>query len=393
MAQTKLQPDMEFVRELQAAGGDSLKKCSQCATCSVACPMSPANNPYPRKEMVWASWGLKDKLEKDIDIWLCHNCGNCADLCPRGARPADMMAAARNMVYKDLMKPSIIGKWMSSAKGLPFLFAIPAVLWLFVWWIMSMVNGGQWFPRAEDGRIVFGQIFYGDYTIDPIFMATFFAALFIIIKGAMKLWQQLKPEGTLLLIGKDQPWYYHLYDLVLDEILLHKKFADCKSGPATGVKTPQRQLSHMLLFYSFCILAFVTAVVAGGHWLGKIWPAIAVHTPLPFFNPIKLAANFGAVMLLVGLGMLTVRRIRLNPKYQSSSFQDWYLLGIIWCIGLTGVLAQCFRLMDFAPPAFFIYYLHLVFVWMLFAYLPWSKLGHLVYRTTALIFARKYGRG
>ena len=51
---------MEFVRALEESGGESLKKCYQCATCSVACPLAPANAPYPRKEMVWASWGLKD---------------------------------------------------------------------------------------------------------------------------------------------------------------------------------------------------------------------------------------------------------------------------------------------------------------------------------------------
>ena len=60
------------------------------------------------------------------------------------------------------------------ASGLPFLFAIPALLWLFIWWIRAGFNDGNWFPRAADGRIVFGQVFYGDYTIDPIFMITFF---------------------------------------------------------------------------------------------------------------------------------------------------------------------------------------------------------------------------
>ena len=42
---------------------------------------------------------------------------------------------------------------------------------------------GSWFPRTEDGRIVFGQIFYGDYTIDPIFMLTFFGAVFLLYRG------------------------------------------------------------------------------------------------------------------------------------------------------------------------------------------------------------------
>ena len=93
--------------------------------------------------MVWASWGLKDKLRADVDLWLCHNCGNCSDLCPRGAKPADMMAAARNVIYKDLTAPSIVGKWMSKASGLPILFAIPAVLWLIVWWIRAGYNNGD----------------------------------------------------------------------------------------------------------------------------------------------------------------------------------------------------------------------------------------------------------
>ena len=109
MAKVTLTPDSGFARELMEAGGESLKKCYQCATCAVACPMAPANHPYPRKEMVWAQWGLKDKLTADPDIWLCHNCGNCAELCPRGANPADVMAAARNVMYKDLCQPAKIG--------------------------------------------------------------------------------------------------------------------------------------------------------------------------------------------------------------------------------------------------------------------------------------------
>ena len=120
----RIKPDLEFIKELQEVGGESLKKCYQCATCSVACPLSPADNPYPRKEMVWAQWGLKDKLVNDIDIWLCHNCGTCSDLCPRGARPADLLAGLRNMAYQKMVTPSIIGKWMASPSTCPS-------LWLF----------------------------------------------------------------------------------------------------------------------------------------------------------------------------------------------------------------------------------------------------------------------
>lgn len=394
MAQCILQPNAEFVRELQAAGGEALKKCYQCATCSVACPIAPTNSPYPRKEMIWASWGLKDKLEADIDLWLCHNCGNCADLCPRGARPADLMGAARNLVYKDLVRPSAIGKWMSSIAGLPYLVAIPAVLWLFVWWLRARVKGA-WFPRAEDGRIVFGEIFYGDYTIDPIFMITFFGACFILYLGVMELLARFKPEGKILMLGPTKPWWSHLVDVIIDEVVTHKKFDDCADARQTLVQAQEkssRKTGHMLLFYSFVILAFVTAVVAAGHWIGKVVPALEVSTPMPTLYPIKILANIGALCMVCGLGMLTARRLGLNAKYQASSYYDWYLLCLIWVVAVTGILSQMFRLLDAVVPAFCVYYAHLVAVWMLFAYLPWSKLGHFVYRTAALTYARMIGR-
>lgn len=392
MAKAILTPNSGYARELMEAGGDSLKKCFQCATCSVACPMAPANNPYPRKEMVWATWGLKEKLAADPDIWLCHNCGNCAQLCPRGAKPGDVMAAARNLAYRDLCSPRKAGQLMASKKGLPILFAIPAVLWLIVWAIRAACVGA-WFPRTEDGRIVFGQIFYGDYTIDPIFIITFFGALFILWRGCSRLWNSFNGEGKLLVIGPKKPWYYHLAMLLWDEVITHKKFDTCQDGPKTGQPENSRKLGHMLMVAGFVALMIVTAIVALCHWGGKIFPVISIETPMSTLFPVKILANIGAICLLVALVLLTVRRRRENPKFMKSSYQDWYLLGLIWIIALTGCFSQFFRLVDAVHCAYLVYYLHLVFVWMLFAYLPWSKLAHLAYRTCALLHVRMYGRG
>ncbi|WMW65230.1 quinone-interacting membrane-bound oxidoreductase complex subunit QmoC [Nitratidesulfovibrio liaohensis] len=383
MAQpVRIQPDLEFVKELQAVGGESLKKCYQCATCSVACPISPTNNPYPRKEMVWASWGLKDKLLSDVDIWLCHNCGTCSDLCPRGAKPGDLLSALRNMTYSRLTQPTVVGKWLSSAQYLPILVAIPAILWAVIWVIMAGVNGSV-FP---EGEIVFGKLFPGDFTIDPIFMLTFFTAVGILFKGTKNLIASFQPEGRTMMLGKTKHWTLHLVDVILEEVLTHTKFKDC------GADKSDRKVGHMTLMYAFVILAFVTGVVAVGHWGGKVIPAIAIHTPMPLTFPVKILANIGAVMLLVGLAILTVRRKALDPKKTSSNYYDWYLLGVIWVVAVTGVLSQLFRLAGIAPVAYSVYYVHLVAVWMLFAYLPWSKLGHLVYRTAALTYVRAMGR-
>ena len=395
MAQHTLKPDVAFARKLAENGGDSLKKCYQCATCAVACPMAPANAPYPRKEMVWASWGLKDRLLSDVDLWLCHNCGNCSELCPRGAKPADVMSAARSAVYQNLVEPKCIGKMMGSVSGLMALFAIPALLWLAVWYIRAGCNGGEWFPRAADGKIVFGQIFYGDYTIDPIFMLTFFGAVFILLRGVTKLWRMFRPEGQTMVLGRTKPWFRHVVDVICEEVITGRKFGECSGSGAQAGGNPAggRRLGHTELAWGFIILACVTALVAVGHWGGKVIPAISIETPMPPAFPVKILANFGAILLLAGLALLTARNMRLDKKKHSMSLRDWYPLLVIWLVTVTGILAQCFRLADAIKPAFVVYYLHLVFVWMLFAYLPWSRLGHIVYRTAALVYARMYGRG
>ncbi|MFZ5563284.1 MAG: 4Fe-4S dicluster domain-containing protein, partial [Thermodesulfobacteriota bacterium] len=122
------EPDLGFINEVIGLGGNTLKKCFQCATCSVVCPISPDNKPFPRKEMIAASWGLRDKLVKDVDIWLCHQCGDCSTKCPRGAAPGDVLAAIRSYAIADYAAPKAVGKAVNDPKKLPILIAVPAII-------------------------------------------------------------------------------------------------------------------------------------------------------------------------------------------------------------------------------------------------------------------------
>ena len=140
-----VQPDLNFIRTLKEAGGDTLKKCYQCATCSVMCPLSKDGKPFPRKEMIWAGWGMKDKLVTDPDVFLCHQCGDCTANCPRGAKPGDVMSAIRSYAYTFYGWPQPLAKLASSAKGLPMLIGIPVVV-IFIMWLLS---GGMHIPNKE----------------------------------------------------------------------------------------------------------------------------------------------------------------------------------------------------------------------------------------------------
>ncbi len=113
---------------------------------------------------------------------------------------------------------------------------------------------------------------------------------------------------------------------------------------------------------------------------------------MPFYHPVKLLALVGAGLGVYGLMAVTKRRVNLDEAKQSSRWYDWYLITLVWTIFLTGIGALIFRLLGAAILAYPIYYVHLISVFMMLAYLPWSKLGHLVYRTVALSYAKKIGR-
>ena len=67
--------------------------------------------------------------------------------------------------------------------------------------------------------------------------------------------------------------------------------------------------------------------------------------------------------------------------------------GVAFAVTLVFVQAGLFiGLMDNATLAYPTYFVHLVFVFYVIAYLPYSKLAHLLYRPIAIIHAKNVGR-
>ena len=112
------EPDLQFTKDLIAAGAGDLKKCYQCATCSVACRIAPDNEPYPRKEMIWAQWGLKDRLSTIPTSGFVTSV-TTAPPSARGARiPADVLKAVRKMNIQENSWPSFLGKLVGEPRCL-----------------------------------------------------------------------------------------------------------------------------------------------------------------------------------------------------------------------------------------------------------------------------------
>jgi hypothetical protein len=258
-----VEPDLDFIAQVNS--GLNLKKCYQCAACSVACTLSQDDRPFPGKEMIHAAWGLKDRLIANPDIRLCCNCGDCSALCPRDARPGDVLNTLRKMSIKEYSKPAAMHRLLNDSQKRPLLFIIPALILIF----MGLVTGLM----------------------------------------------DLSPGGE------------------------HIVFA-------------------LYLLNS--------------------------HGPYDQINPVKILANVSGIALIAG-SLIMIQKRRTDAR-RTNGYFDWYLLGLALFLGITGMLTQMLRPADISRAAYSMYFIHLIFAFNLVAFLPYTKLAHLVYRTVDIGF-------
>ncbi len=385
-----VQPDLDFIRDMKKAGGDTLKKCFQCATCSVACPLSTDGDPFPRREMIYAQWGLKEKLIGDANVLLCHQCGDCSTNCPRGARPADVLGAIRAYAYTFYGWPGFLAKRTTAVKHLPVLIGIPAAIILIVW----AFSGGMNIPSDAAFQRYGYTRFFGHWdfrwlaknvlTIQMMFVPTAALAFYASYRGVTAMWKAMAKNAGIV-----EPLYRpSAYQFVTEffwpsvvEIVKHKRFKKCKTNTARLKGHYPLMLAFMALFFVTCFTLFKQDVL--GIWMPEM------HGPMSMWNPVKILANVAAVAMIVGTWIMCKNRWDMEKAGETSrTFYDWFLLGMIMAVAVTGMAAQNLRLLDMITLGYIIYYLHLVSVMMLFAYMPYTKFAHLVYRTFAMAFER-----
>ena len=379
-------PDLKFVNEVIKGGGESLKKCYQCATCSVVCNLTPADKPFPRKEMMYAQWGLKDKLFGNPDIWLCHQCSDCTAYCPRGAKPGEVLNAVRKLSIEKYSVPQFLGKAAGNPGALVPLLAIPAVIFLIILAGLDHLNLES--IRNDAGKIAYSSL-VKSYYIDGVFVPIFMFAVVSLAIGVSRYWKDMiratgaKPKGSIISAITE----------TIGEILAHKRFEKCNV-------TIDRKLAHMLVFFSFIGLAITTAwavLYLYGyeimHAMGKTpYPWLLGPSPYPLTDPVKWLGNISALGLLVGITLVINNRKKNIEKAGKGGYYDWLFIYIVFAIMATGILSEVVRLADIAVLAYIIYFAHLVVVFFLFAYAPFSKTAHMVYRATAMVFAKQAGR-
>ena len=377
---TPITTDLGWKREIIGLDAPDLSLCYQCGTCTAVCPVSTADNPFPRKEMVWVQWGLKERALGNPSIWLCHQCGTCNTYCPRDAKPSNVMAALRDYSIGHYAAPAFMGRAVGHPRSLPLLFAAPTVIFLAILGALGHLGG------PPSGPIVFSR-FIPIALIEVTFVAVLGLSLLGAVLSGRRYWRAMSAAATA---AGAAPRAGLASTLI--EILKHRRFRECAEEAPGRRATHKEHLhhTHLAVFYGFLgLVATTTAVGIGIYAFGYL-------TPWPLWHPVKILGNVSGLAVLAAIAVFLWRRIADARAAGKSTYSDWLFLAILGLTTLTGFFSQGLRLAGLGA-AYAMYFVHLLFIFFLLVYIPYSKFSHLVYRTLAMLHhaasARPPGQG
>jgi len=96
-----LDPNFKFLIASEP-GGENIKKCFSCGTCTAGCPVREVTDRYnPRRIIRMAILGMKKEVLSSPFIWLCSSCYTCYERCPQDVRIPELMNAIKNIAVRE----------------------------------------------------------------------------------------------------------------------------------------------------------------------------------------------------------------------------------------------------------------------------------------------------
>lgn len=86
-------------------GGDKIRACLQCGTCTGSCPLSYLMDITPRELIALFRAGDIDSVLKSRTIWVCASCYSCQTRCPASIKVTDIIYTIKRMAMNRKVLP------------------------------------------------------------------------------------------------------------------------------------------------------------------------------------------------------------------------------------------------------------------------------------------------
>ncbi len=340
----------ELIDEIKKYGAFDISACFNCGNCTAVCPLSKEDASFPRKLIRAGHVGMEEKITSAIEPWHCYYCGECSATCPREAQPGEYMMALRRYL---IAKYDITGLSKLFYKTGWLQTWLTAGLFALALWIYSRYTGdfGALAAKIEMAFPVYVTIALGGYILNMYRHA--------IVKPLGGIKASLKPSHII-------------------ETFVHgftqKNFNGCEETDLV------RWGSHLLVMSGYTL----TLVISNLHLLE---PLNKHYSP---FSPVSLLVWYAGFAILVGGGLMTLRR--LLKSAESSKFShpsDWLFVVMMFLIGLSTVTTLGLNVLrgPSDPLLAQVYRVNIAIetVWIILV-VPFTKWIHIFFRPLAVYF-------
>lgn len=87
-------------------GGQKIKRCLQCGTCTGSCPVSQTMDLTPREVIALFRAGNIESILRSRTIWICASCYACTVRCPVGIKVTDILYALKRLAMENALFPA-----------------------------------------------------------------------------------------------------------------------------------------------------------------------------------------------------------------------------------------------------------------------------------------------
>ncbi len=344
----KLNP--ELIDEIKKYGAFDISACFNCGNCTAVCPLSKEDASFPRKLIRAGHVGMEEKIGSALEPWHCYYCGECSATCPREAQPGEYMMALRRYLIaryditglsKLFYKAGWLQTWLTAG-----LFA--AVLWLYRSYTGDF---GALAAKIEMAFPVYVTIALGGYILNMYRHA--------IVKPLGGIKASLKPA--------------HIVETFVHGFT-QKNFIGCEETDWT------RWIAHLLVMSGYTL----TLVISNLHLLEPL------NKRYPVIGPVSLLVWYAGFAILVGGGLMTLRRVFKSAE--SSKFShpsDWLFVIMMFLIGVSTLATLGLNVLrgPADPLLAQVYRVNIAIetVWILLV-VPFTKWIHIFFRPLAVYF-------
>ena len=358
--------------EVIELGGDGIRNCYQCGTCTAVCPLSETSSTNFRKTIKYVQLGLKEKLLGDMTPWLCYYCGDCQASCPRNANPSEIMAAVRRYQTGQYDWTGFSSRLLRSKRVEMASIALLAALTVALVWLFH-------------GPIITSSVQLETFApisiVEPAGLALFGVLGALLLSNTYRMYRFTRVTPASADPPGDRAGTISSMKKAVSVLGVHF----LTQFPMSRCGARRRWVDHLLIVSGYAA-SFILFVVLLRYTLTNQVYSIT--------DPLLLAGYFSAFALMYATTISLLRRLAKADTYSRSSRHstDWMFITLLFLTALTGLLVNVFKYLSMPLPAYYIFTVHLaIVVPLLVLEVPFAKWSHLAYRPFAAYFASLKG--